>query len=270
MDHSGIDSEEVAKVLDIIKVSGPCLGLELNIKKTEKFWPSYNGMKLSEGLFPVDIRRPSSGVKLLGGAVSRDAHFISGLAMKRAVNAVDLISLLPQLHPADGICGMDDDYISTLDYLCDTISSFDFSGFTNMDTAPSKAQQTLANVLFSEMVKDMEVNFDITMRQKAVFECLHATHTQDFLLDILIDGLVQHMHAWIPLENMRFIVKRSRDSSTDTIWLETSFLTHVGVGGKHTCVDLTRVSPLVGLSSPGFTVGRAALKVASLWHPVKI
>ncbi|GJR65851.1 hypothetical protein Tco_0011916 [Tanacetum coccineum] len=44
---------------------------------------------------PVDIRRPSSGVKLLGGAVSKDTYFISGLAMRRAVNAVDLMSLLP-------------------------------------------------------------------------------------------------------------------------------------------------------------------------------
>nr|GEY04309.1 hypothetical protein [Tanacetum cinerariifolium] len=55
------DSEEVARVLDIIK-------------------------------------RPSSGVKLLEGAVSKDADFISGLALRRAVNSVDLMSLLPQLH----------------------------------------------------------------------------------------------------------------------------------------------------------------------------
>jgi hypothetical protein len=55
-------------------------------------------MKLQKGLFPIDIRRPSFGVKLFGGAVSRDAYFISGLTMKRAVNAVDLISLLPQLR----------------------------------------------------------------------------------------------------------------------------------------------------------------------------
>ncbi|GJR55744.1 hypothetical protein Tco_1406265 [Tanacetum coccineum] len=66
------DSEEVARVLNIIK--------------------------LREGLFPVNIQRPSSGVKLLGEAVSRDADLISGLAMRRAVNAVDLMSLLPQLH----------------------------------------------------------------------------------------------------------------------------------------------------------------------------
>ncbi|GJZ74590.1 putative ribonuclease H-like domain-containing protein [Tanacetum coccineum] len=51
--------------------------------------------KLREGLFPVDIRRPSLGVKLLGGAVSRDADFISGMAMRRAVNVVDLMNLLP-------------------------------------------------------------------------------------------------------------------------------------------------------------------------------
>ncbi|KAJ0932964.1 hypothetical protein HanPSC8_Chr04g0179671 [Helianthus annuus] len=35
------------------------------------------------------------------------------------------------------------------------------------------------------------------------------------------------------------------------------------VGGKHACVDPTGVSPLVGLGSSAFTVGRAALKAAS-------
>ena len=35
------------------------------------------------------------------------------------------------------------------------------------------------------------------------------------------------------------------------------------VGKKHACVDLTRVSPLVGLGVGPFTVGQAALKVAS-------
>ncbi|GJY41681.1 hypothetical protein Tco_0428951 [Tanacetum coccineum] len=43
------------------------------------------------------------------------------------------------------------------------------------------------------MVKDMEVHFDMTMRHKADFECLHAPHAQDFLLAIPIDGLGQHM-----------------------------------------------------------------------------
>ncbi|GJT79303.1 hypothetical protein Tco_1053645 [Tanacetum coccineum] len=52
------------------------------------------------------------------------------------------------------------------------------------------------------MVKDMEVHFDMTMRQKAVFECLRAAHAQDFLLAISIDGLVCRKSFWIPLGNM--------------------------------------------------------------------
>ncbi|GJT86986.1 hypothetical protein Tco_1068703 [Tanacetum coccineum] len=218
-------------------------------RRSEIFWPSCNGMKLRDGLFPVDIRRLSSTVKFLGGAVSRDTDFISGLAIKRAANVVDLMGLLPQLHDPQsellllrscmgiaklffglrtcqpvhmeeaalffdkglrgsiknivvlqyhilrdsGICGMDDDYVSALACLRDTIPSFDFSGFTNKDTVPSIAQQTLVNVLFSDMVKDMEVHFDMTIRQKAVFECLRAPHAKDFLLAIPIDGLGQHM-----------------------------------------------------------------------------
>nr|GEU72346.1 auxilin-like protein [Tanacetum cinerariifolium] len=43
------------------------------------------------------------------------------------------------------------------------------------------------------MIKDMKVYFDMTVRQKAVFECLRAPHAQDFLLAIPIDGLGQHM-----------------------------------------------------------------------------
>lgn len=35
------------------------------------------------------------------------------------------------------------------------------------------------------------------------------------------------------------------------------------VGEKHACVDLTRVSPLVGQKTEGFTVGQTTLKVAS-------
>jgi hypothetical protein len=39
------DSEKVAKALDIIRVSRPQLGLKLNIRKTEIFWPSCDGNK---------------------------------------------------------------------------------------------------------------------------------------------------------------------------------------------------------------------------------
>ncbi|GKC64625.1 hypothetical protein Tco_1097223 [Tanacetum coccineum] len=48
-------------------------------------------------MFPSDIGRPTLGVKLLGGAVSQDAGFISSLAVKRTSRAVELMSLLPSL-----------------------------------------------------------------------------------------------------------------------------------------------------------------------------
>ncbi|GJX03380.1 hypothetical protein Tco_0189296 [Tanacetum coccineum] len=126
---------------------------------------------------------------------------------------------------------------------------------------------------FSEMVKDMKVHFDMTMRQKAVFECLRAPHAQDFLLAIPIDGLGQHMS---PVE-YRTILRRAGISAkkeapvnflTDpsdgrSTLRPTDVLVFGWVGGKHACVDLTGVSPLVGLSSRGFTAGQAALKAAS-------
>ncbi|KAK9080544.1 hypothetical protein SSX86_000302 [Deinandra increscens subsp. villosa] len=92
------DAMEVARALDIIRSEGPALGLVLNIKKTEVFWPSCNGVKLQAGLFPDDIGRPELGVKLLGGAVSCDVGFISSLAVKRASSAVDLMRCLPRLR----------------------------------------------------------------------------------------------------------------------------------------------------------------------------
>ncbi|GAU40636.1 hypothetical protein TSUD_397720 [Trifolium subterraneum] len=92
------DSEEVAKSLDIIRETGPGLGLHLNIRKTEIFWPSCDGRKLRKGLFPSDIGRSFSGMKLLGGAVSRDRGFIEEVAMKRDVRAVELMHLLPKLR----------------------------------------------------------------------------------------------------------------------------------------------------------------------------
>jgi hypothetical protein len=73
------------------------------------------------------------------------------------------------------------------------IPEFDVSSFTGKDIVPPKAQHVLASALLSKIVQDMEVKFDMTTRQKAIFGCLQAAHAQDFLLAILIDGLDQHM-----------------------------------------------------------------------------
>nr|GEZ10239.1 hypothetical protein [Tanacetum cinerariifolium] len=168
--------------------------------------------KLREGLFHVDIRRPSLGVKLLEGALHdlqsellllRSCMGIAKLFFslrtcqsvhmeettlffdKGLSGSIENIMVCggplfgdfylegpilgatrPHILRDNDICGMDDDYVSVLTCLCDTILSFDFRGFTYKDTVPSKAQQRMANVIFSEM---------------------------NILLAIIIDGLGQHM-----------------------------------------------------------------------------
>ncbi|GKA31761.1 hypothetical protein Tco_0718066 [Tanacetum coccineum] len=46
----------------------------------------------------LDIIKAVFGCEASWGAVIRNVNFISGLAMQRATNAVDLMSLLSQLH----------------------------------------------------------------------------------------------------------------------------------------------------------------------------
>jgi hypothetical protein len=92
-----------------------------------------------------------------------------------------------------GLCGMDLDFDNALDDLRGAIPNFDVSSFTTKDTVPPKAQHVLASALFNKSVQDMEVKFDMTTRQKAIFGCLQAAHAPNFLLAIPIDGLGQHM-----------------------------------------------------------------------------
>ncbi|GJY70855.1 putative reverse transcriptase domain-containing protein [Tanacetum coccineum] len=374
------DTKEVAKAIDIIRAEGPRLGLELNIKKKEVFWPSCNGVK--EGLFPRDIERPKLGVKLLGGAVSRDMGFISSLAVKRASRVVELMSLLSSLWDPQsellllrscmgvakllfglrtcqpmyigeavsifdnglrraieaivvcggpffrdfqwrlaslpirfgglglcsaedvstyafvasraqswslqdhilqgcGIDGADSDFGYALDRVRMSLPEFDLSGFSNKDTPP-KAQNVLACALFSEIVKNLGVSFDLSPRQKAVVECLRAPRAQNFLTVIPIEGLGQHMSAleyrtilkyrlMIPLflvdEPCPVCRKVCLDSFGPLEGRSTLRPVEILVfgwdRGKHACVDLTGVSPLVGIMDNGFVAGQAALKAES-------
>ncbi|KAK2429154.1 hypothetical protein QL285_027614 [Trifolium repens] len=197
-----------------------------------------------------------------------------------------------------GVCGMDVDFDNSLDGLREMIPTLNFSNFTSKDTVPPKAQHVLASVLFSKIGKDMEVNFQLTPRQKAVFGCLQTTHAKDFLLSIPIEGLGQHMSSVeyrtilkyrlvIPLFPADEVCPVCRKACLDRFWehavhcrelpgfkyrhnfvcdvlfyvckragvsvkgrstpRSAGILVYGWVGGKHACVDLTGVSPLVGL-----------------------
>ncbi|KAL8233414.1 hypothetical protein R6Q59_019514 [Mikania micrantha] len=216
--------------------------------------------------------------------------------------------------------GLDSDYGDEMDRLRMSLPDFDLNGFTNKDTVPLKAQHVLASALFSGIIQNLEVNFNISPRQKAVLECLQAPHAQDFLRVVPIDGLGQHMSAleyrailkyrlMIPLfptdapcpvchkvyldsfgehavhckelsemlcvmflNGQTFLLKRTKGGprklfnksarGRSTLW-PADILVFGWEGGKHSCVDLTGVSPLVGLSDTGFVASHAALKAES-------
>ncbi|MFS7899287.1 putative exostosin [Helianthus anomalus] len=186
-------------------------------------------------------------------------------------------------------CGgelLDSDYKSALDNLHSSLPDLDLGGFYIKDTAPIKAQKILANALYGEIVKTVEEKFAFSPRQRAVFECLRAPHAQDFLSVVPIEGLGQCMSAveyrailkyrlMIPLFPAddpcpvcrKDLGKKGSSGELLDYPLEgrstlrpADILVFGWEGGKHACVDLTGVSPLVGLRDHGFVVGQAITK----------
>nr|GEZ96926.1 auxilin-like protein [Tanacetum cinerariifolium] len=96
-------------------------------------------------------------------------------------------------------------------------------------------------------------------------------------VDVLVFGGIGGKHACVDLTGVSPFVRRAgisgkkeepvnflTDPSDGRSKLgRADVLVFGGIGGKHACVDLTGVSPLVRLSIHGFTAGQVALKAAS-------
>nr|GEY08214.1 putative reverse transcriptase domain-containing protein [Tanacetum cinerariifolium] len=178
------------------------------------------------------IKRLSSSVKLLGGAISRDAYFISGLAMRRVTNAIDLMGLLPQLH----------DPQSELLLL---------RSFFECLRVPH-AQDFLLAIPIDGLGQHMS---PLEYHKLPRFKYRHDM-VKDFLFDICRRaGISAKKEA-----SVNFLTDPSDGRST---LRPADVLVFGWVGRKHACMDLTGVSPLAGLSSRGSTAGQAALKAAS-------
>lgn len=91
------DTIEFSKALNIIQQEGVSRGLHLNIKKTDIFWPSTDPRSLEVGVFPANIGRPASGVKLLGGTVILDTQFCSDMVMNRVDKTIRLMDNVKKL-----------------------------------------------------------------------------------------------------------------------------------------------------------------------------
>ncbi|GKE20431.1 hypothetical protein Tco_1431943 [Tanacetum coccineum] len=94
----GINTLVVGKVLELIMEDGPRCGLHLNVNKTEVFWPKEDPFSRLLGVFLPTIARPLHGVKLLGGPVSVDSDFSSGLVLKRVTKSIKLMDVIAKLN----------------------------------------------------------------------------------------------------------------------------------------------------------------------------
>ncbi|XP_026426417.1 uncharacterized protein LOC113322530 isoform X1 [Papaver somniferum] len=92
------DTIEVSRALKILQEDGPRCGLHLNITKTKIFWPSYDPRRDVDNVFPTNIGKPVGGVKLLGGQVSLDMDFCSGIVLNRVDKTIQFVNKIQELH----------------------------------------------------------------------------------------------------------------------------------------------------------------------------
>jgi hypothetical protein len=85
-------------------------------------------------------------------------------------------------------------------------------------------------------------------------------YKHDFVRDVLFDDFKRARVSVKKEALVNFLSDPLKGRSTLRL---ADILLYEWVGGKHACVDLTGVSPLVGLTIGDFTVGQAVLKVAS-------
>jgi hypothetical protein len=85
-------------------------------------------------------------------------------------------------------------------------------------------------------------------------------YMHDFVRDVLFDIFTRLRVSVKKEAPMNFMTDPLDRRST---LMPAVVMVYGWVGGKHACVDLTGVSPLVGLGVGAFTVGQAALKSAS-------
>jgi hypothetical protein len=85
-------------------------------------------------------------------------------------------------------------------------------------------------------------------------------YRHDFVRDVLFDVFRRAGISAKKEAHVNFLTDPQEGRST---LRPADVMVYGWVGGKHACVDLTGVSPLVGLRAGTFTVGQAALKVAS-------
>ncbi|GJR26184.1 putative reverse transcriptase domain-containing protein [Tanacetum coccineum] len=285
------------------------------------------------GLFSRDIGRPTLDVKLLGGAVSRDARFISSLAVKKASRVVELMSLLPRLRGPHhawasqsycycglwgsffgdfqwrlaslpirfgglglcsaedvstyafvvlraqswslqdhilqgcGIDGADSDYGYALDRVRMSLPEFDLSVIPIEGLGQLMSDLEYRTILKYRLIIPLfPVDEPCPVCRKVCLDSFgeHAVHCKelpgfkyrhDLVRDVLYDVLKRAGISSKKEGPVNFLTDPLEGRST---LRPADILVFGWAEGKHACVDLTRVSPLVGIRDNEFVVGQVA------------
>jgi hypothetical protein len=90
------DVEDVFKVFQFIESEGPAVGLVLNVKKNEIWWPT----RASPDPFPADVDRvENAGVKLLGAPIG-SREFTTEFVKKKLKALDDVCKALREVNDA--------------------------------------------------------------------------------------------------------------------------------------------------------------------------
>ena len=90
------DVEDVFKVFQFIESEGPAVGLVLNVKKNEIWWPT----RASSDPFPAEVDRvENAGVKLLGAPIG-SGEFTTEFVKKKLKALDDVCKALREVNDA--------------------------------------------------------------------------------------------------------------------------------------------------------------------------
>ncbi|GJW55637.1 hypothetical protein Tco_0099722 [Tanacetum coccineum] len=296
------DTKEVAKAIDIIRAEGPRLGLELNIKKKFLAIMQWGGRRAIEaivvcgGPFFGDFQWRLASLPIrFGGLGLCSAEDVSTYAF--VASRAQSWSLQDHILKGCGIDGADSDYGYALDRVRIEIVkslgvSFDLSprqkAVVECLRAP-RAQNFLTVIPIEGLGQHMSaLEYRTILKYRLMIPlfpvdepcpvcrkvCLdsfgeHAVHCKelpgfkyrhDLVRDVLYDVLKRAGISSRKEAPVNFLTDPLEGRST---LRPADILVFGWAGGKHACVDLTGVSPLVGLRDNGFVAGQAALKAES-------
>ncbi|GKC67079.1 putative reverse transcriptase domain-containing protein [Tanacetum coccineum] len=188
------------------------------------------------------------------------------VAKEEQTSVDDLIFLAYALSQSFGFVAINSDYGYALDRVRMSLLEFNLSGFFNKDTSP-KDQNVLPCALFSEIVKRLgqhmsALEYRTILKYRLMIPLFPVDEPCLVCHKVCLDSFGEHAVHCKGLPGFKYMHDLVRDVLYDVL-KRAGISSKNKAPGKYACVDLTGVSPLVGLGDNGFVARQAALKAES-------